>query len=245
MKADERRSPPQLVIVSGAPGSGKSTLATLLADRLGLPMIARDELKEHIADELLPVDVGRHEAIDVAHSQAFGRAAYAVLFLVADRLLQADTGLILESNFRRGLSDRELLPRVRQARAVLVHCQAVPEIVVSRYRTRARSDHRHRVHRDDDRLDGLREDLAAGLFEPLDLGVETIRVDTTNGYDPNMDDLLAQIRSAIGPGDPGHAQAATWLDVAALATERGASLATTDRDFARFPGLRTVDPTSD
>jgi len=33
--------------------------------------------------------------------------------------------------------------------------------------------------------------------------------------------------------------------LAALATERGASLATTDRDFARFPGLRTVDPTSD
>lgn len=33
--------------------------------------------------------------------------------------------------------------------------------------------------------------------------------------------------------------------VAALAVERGAPLATTDRDFARFPDLRTIDPTRD
>ena len=30
--------------------------------------------------------------------------------------------------------------------------------------------------------------------------------------------------------------------LAALAIEHGAALCTTDRDFARFPGLRTVDP---
>jgi toxin-antitoxin system PIN domain toxin len=31
-------------------------------------------------------------------------------------------------------------------------------------------------------------------------------------------------------------------DLAALAIEHGATLATTDRDFARFAGLKTVDP---
>lgn len=31
--------------------------------------------------------------------------------------------------------------------------------------------------------------------------------------------------------------------LAALALENGASLCTTDRDFARFPGVRTIDPT--
>lgn len=30
--------------------------------------------------------------------------------------------------------------------------------------------------------------------------------------------------------------------LAALAIEHGATLATTDRDFSRFPGLRTIDP---
>jgi uncharacterized protein len=33
--------------------------------------------------------------------------------------------------------------------------------------------------------------------------------------------------------------------LAALTMEHGATLATTDRDFARFPGLRTIDPTVD
>lgn len=33
--------------------------------------------------------------------------------------------------------------------------------------------------------------------------------------------------------------------VGALALEHGATLATTDRDFSRFPGVRTVDPTSE
>lgn len=32
--------------------------------------------------------------------------------------------------------------------------------------------------------------------------------------------------------------------LAALTVEHGATLATTDRDFSRFPGVRTIDPTS-
>jgi len=32
------------------------------------------------------------------------------------------------------------------------------------------------------------------------------------------------------------------VHLAALALERGATLATSDRDFARFPRLRLVDP---
>lgn len=44
----------------------------------------------------------------------------------------------------------------------------------------------------------------------------------------------------------GKVRGSTIMDahLAALAMEHGASLATTDRDFARFPGLRTIDPTS-
>jgi toxin-antitoxin system PIN domain toxin len=34
----------------------------------------------------------------------------------------------------------------------------------------------------------------------------------------------------------------TDAHLAALAIEHGAALCTTDRDFARFPGLRTIDP---
>lgn len=46
--------------------------------------------------------------------------------------------------------------------------------------------------------------------------------------------------------DHGQAKGPLVMDahLAALALEHGAVLATTDRDFRRFPGLRTIDPTA-
>lgn len=46
------------VLVGGWPGSGKSTLAVALAAELGLPLLAKDEVKEALVDALGgPVDV--------------------------------------------------------------------------------------------------------------------------------------------------------------------------------------------
>jgi adenylate kinase family enzyme len=40
------------VVVSGAPGSGKSTVASALAERLHLPLLSLDDVKEALADVL-------------------------------------------------------------------------------------------------------------------------------------------------------------------------------------------------
>jgi len=71
-----------------------------------------------------------------------------------------------------------------------------------------------------------------------------------------VDALLARPNVSIaGPGDrhwrtlanladAGKARGPLLMDahLAALAIEHGATLATTDRDFSRFPGLRSIDP---
>ena len=44
---------------------------------------------------------------------------------------------------------------------------------------------------------------------------------------------------------PGYGMAGADAALAALAIEHGATLATTDRDFSRFAGLRTLDPLQD
>jgi predicted kinase len=179
---------PLLVIVSGAPGSGKSTLARLLADELRLPLLMKDELKEAVAD-------AQGAPADVAASMRLGDAAYGVLDVAARRVLAADIGLIVESNFRRGLSEAYLEPIVELANARLVHCTAPPDVLRERYRTRFERGERHPAHLDADRAAALDDDLRSGRFEPMELGVPTLTVDTEAGYRPTPPAILAFCRA--------------------------------------------------
>ncbi len=177
-----------LVIVSGSPGAGKSTLAANVAEQLGLPLFAKDEFKEALADAI-------GAPPDVEASQRLGLGAYALLHLAARRVLEAGGGLVLESNFRRGISETELTGLVRLTEARLIHCAPPDALVVKRYTGRAREGTRHPAHLDLARTPALHEDLAAGRFAPLDLGLPTLVVDTSAGYDPP---LAAILRFAAG-----------------------------------------------
>lgn len=187
---------PLLVIVSGAPGSGKSTLARRLAPALGLPLLMRDEFKETLFDTIQPTDKGDAGSA-AAHSAELGRAAYALLYTVTRRLLAAGVGAMLESNFYRGLSEPELTPLLAQTRAVQVHCGGDADVIVRRYQQRAERGERHGGHRDLAVIPRLREYLAAGRCNPLDLAIPLLRVDTTAAepvqYLPAFDAILAFI----------------------------------------------------
>ena len=53
MGGNQNRAPRAwFVLVAGWPASGKSTLATGLAAELGLPLLAKDEIKEALMDGL-------------------------------------------------------------------------------------------------------------------------------------------------------------------------------------------------
>jgi predicted kinase len=181
---------PLLVIVSGAPGSGKSTLARRLAPALGLPLLMRDEFKETLFDTITS-----NSSFPAARSAELGRAAYALLYAMTRRLLQADVGAILESNFYRGLAEPELTPLLAQTRAVQIHCGGDANVIVRRYEQRAARGERHAGHQDLAVIPRLREYLATGRCDPLDLTIPSLRVDTTAAqtiqYLPAFDAILA------------------------------------------------------
>ena len=72
------------VVVDGPPASGKSTLAPQLAHALGLPLVAKDTIKDAFIAVLPPADV--------EGSRQVGRAAVGALLAVA---AQSPIGAVL------------------------------------------------------------------------------------------------------------------------------------------------------
>ena len=160
---------PLLVVVTGMPSSGKTTIATALAERLRLPLVAKDDLKESLFETL------GHG--DVAWSGRLGDAAYDLMFALARTMLAARVPLIVEANFFAGQATRFItLP---EHRLVQIHCDAPLAVLLERYAARER----HPGHNDGEKIKELPARHASGAHAPLDVPGETIRLDTSEPVD--------------------------------------------------------------
>jgi len=170
------------VIVDGPPASGKTTLARPLAVCLGLPLLAKDRIKDTLMEVLPPPDV---EA-----SRVLGRAAVAAMLAVA---VDSPVGAVLESNFYRSRAARELgqLP----GPIVEVFCRCDRQVALNRYRLRAGT-------RSAGHFDALRTDEEIWnpeISEPVAAGWPVIEVDTSQPVD--VVSVVQLIRQAVALRD--------------------------------------------
>jgi predicted kinase len=166
------------VLVSGAPGSGKSTLAPALAARLGLPLFAKDTIKEALMDAL--------EVPDRDTSRRFGAAAVRVLLALA-----AENGRgVLESNWRASVALGDL--RALPGPVVEVHCAVSPEISRARYAQRAGT--RHAGHFDDARA-GDESMWSGEASRPVSGGWPVVSVDSSVPFD--IEAVAASVHTAM------------------------------------------------
>jgi AAA domain len=167
------------VLVGGVPGSGKTTLAGQLAPLLGLPLIAKDAIKEALMSALGPPR-------DVAESQRWGRAAVLAMLTVA----RSSPGAVLDSTWYA-----YTIPHVQGLPGPIVEVRCVVDLEEAKRRYRARTPMRHAGHLDDQRTESELWDPDA--HRPLRLG-PVLEVDTTDAVDVIA--VAAEVRRAGGAG---------------------------------------------
>lgn len=151
------------VLVTGLPGSGKTTIAGPLAAAVGLPLLARDTIKEALWDALGAGDLAWSRRLGAASAEAFWRLAAEA------------RAAVLDNFFHRAFAHRlEALG----GPLLEVHCACPPALARDRYVQRRRHpchfDHTYGVEMFDE---WVRHDAG-----PLGLG-PVLEVDTSGPVD--------------------------------------------------------------
>jgi predicted kinase len=172
---------PTLVIVSGPAGSGKTTLAHRLAATIGCPALCRDEIKEGM--------VAATPGFVPGYSDPLTVRTYSVFFAAIRLFLKHGVTHVAEAAFQHDNWARGLEPLRQLAVLRIVRCY-VPAALA-----RARADQRVHEQRTRAAHDDIGHFSMERSFEPIRLDAPTLDVDTTNGYNPDLDAIAAFVRS--------------------------------------------------
>jgi predicted kinase len=182
---------PQLIIVSGRPGAGKTTLSRALSQTLRCPLVSRDEIHNgiHRTLSISPAPVTAERLRDLA---------FYGFFQAVEFFLSRDVTLVIEAAFRDQIWRRELNPALSMADAKVIQCELGVELARERVIQRRLAE-RNCGKSAPDQSKPLAETgrITVQDFEPLSLPVPTIRVNTSDSYDPSFDEIVAFANSRM------------------------------------------------
>jgi predicted kinase len=176
--------------VTGPPASGKSTLAERIARELSLPLIAKDVIKETLFDAF--------GTRDREWSIWLGQATYPLIFRFLEVQLAAGRSVVVDATFGPEMANAEFeaLNARHPFRALQIYCTAPNEVLYERYAARAAE--RHPGHVDSQILDEINAQLEEDRWRPLDVGGETIEVDTSDFGSVDFEGLVNAALHHVG-----------------------------------------------
>lgn len=188
------------ILITGIPASGKSSMADFLSEKLRLPVISKDRIKELMYDVI--GFQSREEKVKL------GVAGMNIMYYMAEQLMRCRQPFILENNFenisRDGLLD--ILEKYSY-KAITITLTGDYEKIYQRFLERNDSPERHRGHVVNDRYPELERNnsMQPILYENFVSGIVNrgmdkfvangphIIMDTTDFSRIDYDDLLGQI----------------------------------------------------
>jgi predicted kinase len=191
---------PKCIIVSGRPGSGKTTLAGELSRRLYLPRVSRDEVKE-----------GYVNTFGVKHDQLprdTNVRVNDVFFQTTLDLLRGNVSVVIEAAFQHK-NWKLVVPQIQEvAHAYILVCDPGAEVSARRHLERGLSDPKREFFHGDSRVSiyketGHFEFDTIGSYEAPHFDVPTLTISTSDGYDPNLEEIERFIRESPNNPDKG------------------------------------------
>jgi 2-phosphoglycerate kinase len=181
---------PNCIIVTGPAGSGKTTLAKLLGERLYMPVISRDEIKE-----------GYVNTFGIKHDQLSPHTNGLVsdfFFDVVNLYLANNVSVVTEAAFQHQVWEPRMPKILELARTSIVVCSADEDIAASRHLERGLKNPEREFYHGDQRVAHYRKTgqiLSPPIYEAPKFNVPTIEVSTEGEYVPGIDEIVKQIQS--------------------------------------------------
>ena len=180
---------PYLIIVTGRPGSGKTTFAKELSDKIYMPLISRDQIKEGYVHTL-----GKNHTKLPPEAN---KIATEIFFDTLMGLMENNISVIAEAAFQHEVWSSMLkrFMEIEKIRLYLLICKIDSKLALERYVNRGLNNELREYFHGDIGVAMARKglDLKISPYNEPQLNIPTFHIDTSAEYNPSIDELRQAI----------------------------------------------------